>query len=402
MGFLTIPKPGPNLASRVAGRGQTLVPDCRPEDGAEINLLFKGLLLLLLLLMLIGCESQMDSVSQQIREQPPATIAQIVERVTPAIVHIQAIQGSASDQSFPWSKFFGIPRAFEDFGNSSASPQRSQGSGFFIDSQGHVVTNQHLVDRAQELVVTSCQGRKVKARVIGEDALTDLSLLALAKPLPEVSYLGWGDSEQMQVGDRVLALGNPFGLENTVTIGIISAKGRILGNSPYNDFLQTDAAVNPGNSGGPLVNLKGEAVGINNTLYAPGQGIGFAIPSSRARYILEQLQAQGRVVRGFLGVIVQKVTPALAVSFGLPEPSGALVGDVIPDTAAARAGVRRGDIILEFDGYQIPQMDELPRRTVLTPVGKQVNLKVFRDGRHLDLSLRVGEMPQMLADKLSQ
>ncbi|MBW1917022.1 MAG: trypsin-like peptidase domain-containing protein [Deltaproteobacteria bacterium] len=366
----------------------------------RFNRLGRFLFTLVVASLLGGCESQTESISQQVQKQPPTTIAQIVAMVIPAVVHIQAIQGSASSEHpSSWSKLFGFSKPFEDFGSSPAFPQRTQGSGFLIDSEGHVVTNHHLVHQAQDLVVTSWQGRQVKARLIGGDAPTDLSLLKLTELLPEVSYLDWGDSDQVQVGDRVLALGNPFGLENTVTIGIISAKGRIIGVSPYDDFLQTDAAINPGNSGGPLVNLRGEAVGISNTIYGRGQGIGFAIPSSLARHIVDQLKVQGRVVRGFLGVIVQEVTPELAASFGLKEPSGALVGEVIPETAAARGGVRRGDIILEFDGHQIQKMNELPRRTALTPIGKQVKLKVFRNGQLLALSLRVGEMPQMVADK---
>ncbi|MDD3579561.1 MAG: trypsin-like peptidase domain-containing protein [Desulfobacca sp.] len=362
--------------------------------GARNYVLFAILVILACCSILCGCESKTESVSQQIKKQPPSNIAELVRLVSPAVVNIQAFKGPITfEQTSPWFKFFGFPRGFEDFGSSPSTASHNQGSGFLIDPQGHVVTNHHLVRQAQKLVVTSWQGQKVTAQLIGDDPQTDLSLLKLDDPLTQVAYLAWGDSEQVQVGDRVLALGNPFGLENTVTLGIISAKGRVIGAGSYDNFLQTDAAINPGNSGGPLVTLQGAVVGISTAILARGQGIGFAIPSSMARPILDQLTTQGRVIRGFLGVIVQKVTPELAASFGLKNPAGALVGDVIPETAAARAGVRRGDIIMEFDGHPIPEMAELPRRTALTPVGKQVNLKVFRGGQMLNLNLRVGELP---------
>ena len=362
--------------------------------GARKYVLLGIMVILACCSILCGCESKTESVSQQIKKQPPNNIAELVRLVTPAVVNIQAFQGPAtSKQTSPWFKFFGFPRGLEDFGSSTSTASHNQGSGFLIDPQGHVVTNHHLVRQAQKLVVTSWQGQKVTAQLIGDDPQTDLSLLKLDDPLTQVAYLDWGDSEQVQVGDRVLALGNPFGLENTVTLGIISGKGRVIGAGSYDNFLQTDAAINPGNSGGPLVTLQGAVVGISTAILARGQGIGFAIPSSTARPILDQLATQGRVIRGFLGVIVQKVTPELAASFGLKNPAGALVGDVIPQTAAARAGVRRGDIIMEFDGHAIPEMAELPRRTALTPVGKRVTVKIFRGGQILNLSLRVGELP---------
>lgn len=355
---------------------------------SQPDTLLKSLISLSLILLLLGCEAPPESVSQQVKKQPPGSIAALVRRVNPAVVNIQAVR------SFGFA-----PQAGPELWGSPTPRQASQGSGFLIDPQGYLATNSHLVHGAQKLVVTSWQGQKVGARLLGEDRQTDLALLKLTAPLAEVSYLEFGDSENLAVGERVLALGNPFGLENTVTMGIVSGKGRSLGAGLYDDFLQTDASINPGNSGGPLVNLQGEVVGINTAMLAQGQGIGFAIPSSLARPVLNQLKQYGRIVRGFLGVVVQPVTAPLAVSFGLKAPHGALVSDVIPNTAAARAGIRRGDIILEFDGQRIDQMPELPRRAALTPVGKKVSLKIFRDGREFALSLCIGEMPRSLAER---
>jgi serine protease Do len=206
-----------------------------------------------------------------------------------------------------------------------------------------------------------------------------------------------GDSEKVEIGEWVMAIGNPFGLSHTVTVGIVSAKGRIIGTGPYDDFIQTDASINPGNSGGPLFNINGEVVGINTAIVATGQGIGFAIPINVAKEIIPQLKKRGKVTRGGIGVYVQKMTPELAKSFGLEKGEGALVADVIAGGAAEAAGIRRGDVITKFDGKEIHEMNELPRMVAATPVGKDVEVEVLREGKPLKLKLKVGELKEEAA-----
>ena len=258
---------------------------------------------------------------------------------------------------------------------------RSLGSGFIFDPDGYIITNNHVVEGADKIKVKLLDGREFKATIKGRDPMTDLALIKIESGNHDLPVLPLGDSDAMQVGDWVLAVGNPFGLTHTVTQGIISAKGRVIGAGPYDDFLQTDASINPGNSGGPLVNLKGEVVGINSAIVATGQGIGFAIPSSMAKSIIPQLKEKGSVVRGMLGVQIQMVTPELAKSFGLKEPMGALVAEVNPGSPAAKAGLQRGDVIVDFNGTPIKEMHELPRLVAGTPPGKTANLKVLRNGK---------------------
>jgi serine protease Do len=203
-----------------------------------------------------------------------------------------------------------------------------------------------------------------------------------------------GNSDDLKVGSWVVAVGSPFGLEQTVTAGIVSAKGRVIGSGPYDDFIQTDASINPGNSGGPLINMKGEVVGINTAIIASGQGIGFAIPVNLAKAIVPQLQEKGHVTRGWLGVSIQQVTPELAKSFGLKEKKGALVAEIVSGSPAEKAGVEQGDIIVEFDGKEVADSKDLPRMVASTPVGKSVTLKLSRDGKILDRQVKVGEMEE--------
>jgi serine protease Do len=201
-----------------------------------------------------------------------------------------------------------------------------------------------------------------------------------------------GDSDKLEIGEWVMAIGNPFGLAQTVTVGIVSAKGRVIGSGPYDDFIQTDASINPGNSGGPLFNMNGEVVGINTAIVAVGQGIGFAIPINEAKEIIPQLKKKGKVTRGGIGVYVQKLTPDLAKSFGLEQSKGALVADVIPGSAAEAGGIRRGDVIIKFNGKDIDEMNELPRVVASTPVGKEVDVAILREGKPMTLKLKVGEL----------
>jgi serine protease Do len=207
-------------------------------------------------------------------------------------------------------------------------------------------------------------------------------------------FVSLGDSDSLEVGEWVMAIGNPFGLEHTVTVGVVSAKGRVIGAGPYDNFIQTDASINPGNSGGPLVNTKGEVIGINTAIVAQANGIGFAIPSNMAKEILPQLKEKGRVIRGWLGVMVQKVTPELAQSFGLAEGRGALVAQVQEGSPAAKAGIKKGDIIVKFDGKEIKDMDELPRMVAGTPIGKKASVVIFREGKEITVTVPLAEMPE--------
>ena len=285
-----------------------------------------------------------------------------------------------------FDKFFGeMPKSYK---------ARSLGSGFIIDPKGYVVTNNHVVDGADKIKIILVGGKEYPATVKGRDPQTDLVLIQIVNPPADLPFLKMGDSDAIQVGDWVLAVGNPFGLGHTVTQGIISAKGRVIGAGPYDDFLQTDASINPGNSGGPLLNLEGEVIGINTAILASGQGIGFAIPSNIAKSVIPQLESKGKVVRGMIGVQVQNVTPELAKSFGMSEPKGALVAQVNPDTPAQKAGIRRGDIIIEFNGHPIHEMNELPRMVAETAPGAKATLKILRDGKDKTLSLTIAELPE--------
>ncbi len=294
-----------------------------------------------------------------------------------------------------FEKFFGeMPKEFKS---------RSLGSGFIFDRDGYIITNNHVVEGADKIKVKLLDGREFKATIKGRDPMTDLALIKIESGNHDLPVLTLGDSNAMQVGDWVLAVGNPFGLSHTVTQGIISAKGRVIGAGPYDDFIQTDASINPGNSGGPLVNLNGEVVGINSAIVATGQGIGFAIPSSMAKIIIPQLKEKGSVVRGMLGVQIQMVTPELAKSFGLKEPMGALVAEVNPGSPAAKAGIQRGDVIVEFNGTPIKEMHELPRLVAGTPPGKTATVKVLRNGKEKDFSVTITEMkPEMMSQSGEQ
>jgi serine protease Do len=285
-----------------------------------------------------------------------------------------------------FDKFFGeMPKSFKT---------RSLGSGFIIDAQGYVVTNNHVVEGADKIKVIMEGGKEYQATVKGRDPKTDLALIHIVKPPPNLTVLKFGDSDAIRQGDWVVAVGNPFGLSHTLTQGIISAKGRVIGAGPYDNFLQTDASINPGNSGGPLLNLQGEVVGINTAILASGQGIGFATPSNIAKSIIPQLLEKGKVIRGMIGVQVQNVTPELAKSFGMSEPKGALVAEVNPGSPAEKAGIHRGDIIIEFNGHPIHEMNELPRLVAGTPPGSKATLKALRDGKEKAFHITITEMTE--------
>ena len=318
----------------------------------------------------------------------PQSFADLSKQVTPAVVNISTtttvrIPGNLFQQYF--GPYYGdIP--------DRELKQRSLGSGFIVEKDGYILTNNHVVDGASEIKVKLADGRESTARVIGRDPKTDLALIKISTFLKDLPTLTLGDSDAIQVGDWVLAVGNPFGLEHTVTQGIISASGRVIGSGPYDNFLQTDAPINPGNSGGPLINMKGEVVGINSAIVAAGQGIGFAIPSNTAKRIVAQLRETGKVVRGWIGVSIQTVTPGIATALGLKEARGVLVSDTMPGGPAEQGGLQKGDVIISFDGKKVNEPKDLSWIVAETPVGKEVDVKVIRDGKEMDLKLKIAEM----------
>jgi len=331
----------------------------------------------------------------------PLSFSALAKKLNPCVVNInttQVIKGRRFTP--PWFSPWGERDPFEEFWERFFGPmphreykQHSLGSGFIITKDGYILTNNHVIERASEIKVTISDGEDYDAKVVGQDAKTDIALLKI-NPKKDLPVAILGDSDKLEVGDWVIAIGNPFGLAHTVTAGIVSAKGRVIGAGPYDNFIQTDASINPGNSGGPLFNLKGEVVGINTAIIATGQGIGFAIPINMAKELLPQLKEKGRVTRGWLGVAVQRVTEELAKSFHLKEPRGALVADVVPGGPAEKAGIERGDVIVEFDGKDIKEMNELPRIVANTPVGKKVKVKVLRDGRPKVFTVTIGELKE--------
>ena len=272
-------------------------------------------------------------------------------------------------------------------------PSRGMGSGFFIDAEGHLLTNHHVVDGADEITVTLRKNganveKEYQAILIGKDSKTDIALLKVNREEgdnTEFPFLEMGDSDRLEVGEWVVAIGNPFGLSHTVTVGVVSAKDRVIGAGPYDEYIQTDASINPGNSGGPLINIKGQVIGINTAIISGNSGgnvgIGFAMPINIAKGILADLKSKGTVTRGWLGVMIQKITPDLAKSFGLKDSEGALVGDVIPNSPASKAGILRGDVIVNFNNQPVKSMEELPKIVAATRPGESVPVEVIRDGQ---------------------
>ncbi len=324
-------------------------------------------------------------------EQLGRAFAEVAKRVEPAVVNVNTEQVVRVNPD-PFEEFFGLrPRDLK---------LSSLGSGFIVDSQGYILTNYHVVRKADRISVKLNDGRVLDAKVVGTDPQTDLAVVNIrASNLP---YLRLADSGKVDVGDWVLAFGSPFGLEKTMTAGIISAKGRVIGAGPYDDFLQTDAAINPGNSGGPLVNLQGEVVGINTIIASQSggwQGVGFAIPSSMASSVYHQLAGSGKVTRGWLGVSVQEVTTQLARSLGLGEPKGALVAKVERESPAARAGLRSGDVILNFNGQEVRGPHDLSLAIASAQPGLPSRLMIVRDGRTLSIEVRLAERPRELAER---
>ncbi len=327
----------------------------------------------------------------------------VVKQVEPAVVNInteQIIHSTGAPMEDPFSEFFGNGSPFGRFFDQMPRDlkQHSLGSGFIVDSKGYVLTNNHVVENATKIKVKLADGRMMDASVVGTDPQTDIAVLKIA--VSDLPILKLADSEKVQVGDWVLAFGSPFGLTQTMTAGIISAKGRVIGAGPYDNFLQTDAAINPGNSGGPLVNLAGEVVGINTMIASQSggfQGVGFAIPGSMANEIYTQIAHNGKVARGWLGVHIQSMTPQLAKSFDLAPDKGVLVADVDADSPAAHGGLRSGDVILKYNGKEIHTAQDLSIAVAGTKAGSSAGVQVLRDGRTVNLEVKVGERPEELA-----
>ena len=327
--------------------------------------------------------------------------AALVKRVGPSVVNVSTTQTRRTAQDIPSPFGPGDPRndLLERFfgGRIPRGPQPRQngvGSGFIIDSNGTILTNYHVVGEAEKISVTLADGKRHDAKVIGKDPKTDIAVIKIdvGRELPAVNL---GDSDRLEVGEWVVAIGNPFGLDHTVTSGIVSAKGRQIGAGPYDNFIQTDASINPGNSGGPLLNLRGEVVGINTAIFSQtggNIGIGFAIPTNSVKDLLPQLKDKGRVVRGYLGTTVQRITPEIAESLGLKQATGALVADVIKGGPAEKAGLKAGDIIVEFDKKEIKDSSDLPPVVARVVPGTAVQLKLMREGKQISLPITVGEL----------
>ena len=379
-----------------------------PNDAPNCNRTFLSLIISLILLVSVGLDQAMartslDDENIQLLAKTAKAIAEIVKEAMPAVVYVQ-VERTVEQRVSPFGpdpfgmfndpffqRFFGPqlrqrPRKFK---------QRGQGSGFIISSDGYILTNNHVVGDADTISVKLADGRKFKAKVIGKDPQSDVAVIKIdAKNLP---VLPLGNSDNIQVGEWVIAIGNPFGLTQTVTVGVVSAKGRSrLGITDYEDYIQTDAAINPGNSGGPLINIHGEAIGINSAIFSRSggyMGIGFAIPINMAKAVKDQLIKNGKVIRGWLGVVIQELDEDLAKSFGLKKKEGVLIAEVADNSPAKKAGLKSGDIILKMNGQKVYDIGELRNKIALTPPGTKVTFDILRDGKHKTVTVTIEEKP---------
>ena len=378
-----VPKPE-NAKVRMNGPDLISSPQCR-----------LGLAWLILSLLTITTNTGAANLAALESTRPPS-FATIAKKTMPVVVNIStSLQRSArSGSNDPidefFNRFFGetIPRE---------SNQRSLGSGILISKDGEILTNYHVVRSADTIKVKLADQTEYEARLVGKDDRTDIALIKIRKSGGNLPFAKLGISSQLDVGDWVMAIGNPFGLEHTVTAGIVSAKGRVIGAGPYDNFIQTDASINPGNSGGPLINAVGEVVGVNSAIFSQSGGnvgIGFAIPIDLAKKVVEQLRKNGRVVRGWLGVRAQDVTVAMASSLGLTRNPGemAVVTEVAENSPAAEAGVKTGDIIVEFNGKAVPKSHDFPAVIADTPPGQKVTLRIVRDKKEQTVAIKVGEL----------
>ncbi|HLB80707.1 MAG TPA: DegQ family serine endoprotease [Dongiaceae bacterium] len=327
----------------------------------------------------------------------PDSFADLAEKLLPAVVNVSTTQKLAREDRGAeeldefFKEFFDRQRR-----ENQPRPPTSLGSGFIVDAQGYVVTNNHVIAEADEITVRLHDNTELKATIVGRDEKTDLALLKV-EPSAPLPALKWGDSDETRIGDWVLAIGNPFGLGGSVTAGIVSARQRDINAGPYDDFLQTDASINRGNSGGPMFNMDGEVIGINTAIFSPSGGsvgIGFAIPSALAKNVIDQIREYGHPRRGWLGVRIQTVTDELAEGLRLDKAHGALVANVTEGGPAAKAGIEQGDVVIEFDGRPIDEMRKLPRMVAETPIEKEVEVVVWRQGQETTLKVTLGELDE--------
>ena len=331
----------------------------------------------------------------------PASFSELAKEAQPGVVNIRTVK-TVKGGGRVFRHFFGNPfnpqDPFHNFGPFSGDQapdykQRSLGSGFIIDRDGYIVTNNHVIEGADEIKVSLANDKEFDAEIVGRDPNTDLALIRI-KGASDLTPLKLGDSDKLTVGSWVVAIGSPFGLQQTVTAGIVSAKGRVIGSGPYDDFIQTDASINPGNSGGPLLNMNGEVVGINTAIVAQGQGIGFAIPINLAQGIISQLKEHGSVTRGWLGVGIQDLTPDLAEYYGLKDKQGVLVAQVFEGDPADKAGIKAKDVIIEVDGKPVISSRELSAMVAAIPVGQKTPIKVLRDGQEKTVTVEIAKRPE--------
>ncbi len=325
--------------------------------------------------------------------------AEVVEAVSPSVVNISTKKTVRRERPSLFNDpFFDFINPFQEIPRKWK--EQSLGSGVIVSDDGYIITNNHVVEQADEIKVTLYDRRTLTGKVVGADPKTDIALVKIdVRGLPTIP---WGDAEKLKVGEFVLAIGNPFGLSHTVTMGIVSAVGRAdVGIADYEDFIQTDAAINPGNSGGPLVNIHGELIGINTAIFSRSggyQGIGFAVPSNMVRRVMEQLRKEGKVIRGWLGVTIQDMTPELAQKFGLKTTAGALVSEVFKDSPAHKAGIKRGDVITAYDGRAVTGVSSLRNMVAQSKVGSEVVVTIVREGRSNKLRITIDELPKEFSE----
>lgn len=349
----------------------------------------------------------MSSGQLQARPANPDSFADLAEKLGPTVVNVYTTQIVKSPR-IPYHYFFNEPEMPEMFRRffgepqpRGRAPQREQkrtslGSGVIVSSDGYILTNNHVVEGADAINVRLSDFEEYDAKIIGRDPKTDIALIKI-EPKNKLPTVTFGDSDKLRVGDWVIAIGNPFGFEQTVTAGIVSGKGRSIGNGPYANFIQTDASINPGNSGGPLFDVEGKMVGVNSAIYSQSGGnigIGFAIPVNMVKTVMTQLRETGTVIRGWLGVMIQHVTPELAKKFNLQRPIGALVGEVTPDSPAEKAGIKAKDVIIEFNGKEITQMNMLPAIVAQTPVGTKAEVILIRKGTRKKITVTIAKLEE--------
>ena len=375
------------------------------------NYFFTTLLLILFLIFPVFSWTNLNSafaLSGKVNPVGTNLIVEIAKKQNPAVVFVesktkfQPAKGNLQRHQGPFDQQnpFAQPSPFGGLNPfpQPPAPGNGSGTGFLIDKEGYILTNNHVVDNADVIKITLQNEKEYEAELIGSDSKTDIALLKIIKrDNTDFPYLTLGNSETVEVGEWVVAIGNPFGLDHTVTAGVVSAKARNIGAGPYDEFIQTDASINPGNSGGPLLNMNGEVIGINTAIFSRSGGnvgIGFTIPINMASDILDELKKDGKVTRGWLGVMIQKITPELAETFKLADSHGALVNDVVPNGPAARGGLKRGDVIVKFNGKEIVSVENLPKQVAAVQPGKSVTVEIVRDGNKKSLDVTLDKMKE--------